>query len=798
MQYSLQLTEIMIKKSLLLLFTLSLFSFSGTRAASDSLDVVRYNIFVDSLAYGQRVIHAHTIVTFTPGYNNYSVATFDLLRLTVDSVIQNGNAIPFTHNDTLLRVNLASVLNLNDTATLAIWYHGNPATDLSGFGGYYFSDTSFAAYVYNIGVGFDADPHSYGRVWFPCNDIFTDKALAEVHLRVKDGQTSVAGGSLISIVSNGDGTNTQHWVLRDPVPSYLVSMAVSVYIIMVDSFVSITNDTLPIQLFVKSVDSLDAVVLFANLKNAIAGFENRFGPMRWERVGYVSVPFNAGAMEHATNVAYPVAYLNGTLQGETTMAHELAHSWFGNLVTCDKQEEMWLNEGFAAYCEAVFTEWVYGQTAFKDYVRANQAEVLRKAHVTEGGFLPVSGIGHSRTYGTTVYKKGSMVAHSLRGHMGDSLFFGGLRNYFNSRAFGNANSDSLRVSLEAVSGTNLAPFFDAWVYEPGFIHYAVDSFTAIPAGGGNYTVSVHVKQRLRATSVLCGLNNLQIKFLGQNWLNDTRIIYFNGATGSATFTLPFLPVAVLADPEQRYADASVEYPQILHVTGSTGVPWTYVTLDVDSIADSAFVNVIHNWVAPDSFQNAQSAFVLNDTRYWKIEGIFPAGFKSRATFIYNGTVSSSSAQAYLDNTWLDVREDSLVLLYRSGPGQDWAEAVNYTVNTGSLNDKKGTITLSILIPGEYALGKKNRNFVGRENPDTDKYLQVFPNPAFTSTRIKLTRDKIESVEIWTSTGVMYSRFEIQNQAREVEINLNDLAKGNYFVRVNGSSGTSYTRKLILN
>ena len=113
-------------------------------------------------------------------------------------------------------------------------------------------------------------------------------------------------------------------------------------------------------------------------------------------------------MEHATNIAYPrYAIANGDKTSETLFAHELAHHWWGNTITCKTQEDMWLNEGWASYSERLFLEAVYGKKAYEDDIEANHHSVLQFAHVLDEAVLPVSGIGHANTYGRHVYDKGA-------------------------------------------------------------------------------------------------------------------------------------------------------------------------------------------------------------------------------------------------------------------------------------------------------------------------------------------------------------------------------------------------------
>jgi hypothetical protein len=148
-------------------------------------------------------------------------------------------------------------------------------------------------------------------------------------------------------------------------------------------------------------------------------------------------------------------------------------------------------------------------------------------------------------------------------------------------------------------------------------------------------------------------------------------------------------------------------------------------VNVDSVTDSAWVQVVHNWVAPDSFLVPRQWIKLSNSRYWTVQGIFPAGFTARGTFQYNGTNSLTSGQ--LDNTWMTNAEDSLLLFYRPSAACDWTMLNNITRNIGSPNDRVGNIVVSQLLPGDYTLGTYDAP-IGIAPEAEPLNIKVFPNP----------------------------------------------------------------------
>ena len=206
-------------------------------------------------------------------------------------------------------------------------------------------------------------------------------------------------------------SKTWHWHLSDAIPTYLSSVAVGPFMCISDVYNGQAEE-ISIQLWAHPSDSSSTVQTFSKLKQVLQAFEECFGPYRWQRVGYVMVPFDGGAMEHATNIAFPESSLGGGLATENLYAHELSHHWFGDLITCASAPDMWINEGWASFCENIFKEKVYGFESAQSHLMANHLKVLQTAHTDDGGYYAVAGVPHNITYGTTVYDKGADVVHT--------------------------------------------------------------------------------------------------------------------------------------------------------------------------------------------------------------------------------------------------------------------------------------------------------------------------------------------------------------------------------------------------
>lgn len=215
---------------------------------SDTIDILNYQINLDITDFTNKIITGNCKITFTPKLNGTNLLDLDLLELNVDSVKDAANnLLTFSYNDTLLAVNLPTLMNVGDTAEITVFYNGTPQTDNSGFGGFYFDNT----YAYNLGVGFNADPHNYGRVWFPCFDNFVEHATYEFNIITSGGKKAHCNGVLVSdSIITGD-TIVRKWIMNEPIPTYLVGIAVSDYATVHQTFLG-NNGSIPVELVARA------------------------------------------------------------------------------------------------------------------------------------------------------------------------------------------------------------------------------------------------------------------------------------------------------------------------------------------------------------------------------------------------------------------------------------------------------------------------------------------------------------------------------------------------------------------
>ncbi|OQY30291.1 MAG: hypothetical protein B6244_00070 [Candidatus Cloacimonetes bacterium 4572_55] len=337
----------------------------------------------------------------------------------------------------------------------------------------------------------------YGaRSWWPCKDIPSDKAdQVDLIVTVPDNLVVSSNGVLLSDTDNGDGSRTFHWRESYPICTYLVSIAVTNYAVQRDYYINADNDSLPIYYYVYPEVQAIAFDHFSTTPDILGALVTYFGeyPFMDEKYGNTMFPWG-GAMEHQTNTSYG-AHLIYSDYYRYVNTHEITHQWFGDLISPESWNHIWLNEGFASYGEALWTEYLYPNSdAYKDYMLGMQ-------HVqdTDDGSIYVpdemlNDIGRIFS-GRLSYDKGAWALHMLRHVMGDDDFFEALQTYRFDPAlmYGTATTEDFQAHAEEADGVDLDWFFDEWIY--GEYHPKYNwGWTHRENPDGGYTLNVLIEQ----------------------------------------------------------------------------------------------------------------------------------------------------------------------------------------------------------------------------------------------------------------------------------------------------------------
>lgn len=378
-------------------------------------------------------------------------------NMSMDSIRYHGQLLGFTRSDNILSVHFSSSLPAFLPDSLTFFYRGEPAS--TGFGAFVVNKHDSIPILWTL-----SEP--YGAMeWWPCKQALNDKIDSlDILITHPDGYRAASNGLLVAETTTG-GWTTAHWRHRYPIAAYLVGMAVTNY----ETFTipaPFGEDTIPIVNYVYPESLSQAQAEIAGNVAHMQFFSELFGLYPFHREKYGHAQFGwGGGMEHQT-----MTFVGNF--GFELLAHELAHHWFGNDVTCGSWEDIWLNEGFATYLSGLCYENLQPQywQGFKQG---------RIGHVTSepGGSLRVddtTNIGRIFS-GRLTYNKGAMVLHMLRWICGDSAFFAGARNYLEDPAiaFGYARTPILLAHLETASGKDLDGFFADWYDGEGYPSYQV-------------------------------------------------------------------------------------------------------------------------------------------------------------------------------------------------------------------------------------------------------------------------------------------------------------------------------------
>ncbi|MBP6558193.1 MAG: T9SS type A sorting domain-containing protein [Flavobacterium sp.] len=484
---------------------------------------------------------AGKVTTSFTALESMGTVTFDLANeLAVTSVKQNATNLSFIQNgNNELVVTLPTTLTTGNSATLEIIYSGEPPQN---------AFEAFAINVHSGAAGMWTLSEPYGaRDWWPCKQDLNDKiSTIDFYITAPSQYVSVANGMEQAQVVNGNGTKTTHFHHGYPIPAYLIAFAVTNYQVYTQTAGTAPN-TFPIVNYIYPESYTSAVSALAQTLPIMNFFETTFEPYPFRNEKYGHAQFGwGGGMEHTT-----VSFMGNFSRG--LIAHELAHQWFGDKITCGTWKDIWLNEGFATYLSALVIEHLDGLAAFVtqkegmvNYITSSPAG---NVYLTDTQITDVGRIFNSRLS----YNKGAMVLEMLRFKMGDIAFFQALRNYLadTNLAYDYAVTTDLKAHLETVYGQSLTEFFQDWIYYQGYPTYTI---TAQNWGTGQ--AKFVVNQTQSDASVTYFEMPVPVRIYGSGGqqadlvLNNT----FNGE--QFIMSVPFEITGVAFDPDRHIISAN--------------------------------------------------------------------------------------------------------------------------------------------------------------------------------------------------------------------------------------------------
>ena len=408
------------------------------------------------------------VTTYLNAKENLNQVTFDLAsNITVSQVTQRGTSLAFSQNNNdELVVTLPVTQNIGVLDSLTITFSGNPVS--SGFGSFEQSQHNGNPVIWTLSEPYGA------KGWWPCKQDLNDK-IDSIDVFITTPALNPSGQDYIA-VSNGleqsqvvNGSDkTTHFKHRYPIPAYLIAIAVTNYSVYShtvpnnDNPFEIVNYVYPENL--SSAQSSTPITV--NIMNLFADLFEEY-PFANEKYGHAQFGWGGG-MEHTT-----VSFMGSF--DRNLIAHELAHQWFGNKVTCGSWKDIWLNEGFATYLSGLVIEHLDGNPSFKTWKQNLTTSITSAAngavYLSDADTTSVNRIFNGRLS----YYKGAMVLHMLRKKIGDVNFYQGINNYLAdvNHAYAYAKTEDFIPIMETASGNNLTEFFNDWLYNQGYPSYTI-------------------------------------------------------------------------------------------------------------------------------------------------------------------------------------------------------------------------------------------------------------------------------------------------------------------------------------
>lgn len=751
-----------------------------TIARSDTFDILHYDIHLDVTNYAGAMIKGATTVSFEALMPDRPFIRFDLFDLTVDSVTEAGEQRSFSYDGAFLKVDLPVAPPVGEERALTVHYHGNPHRD-PDWGGFYFE----SGYIYNLGIGISTIPPNFGKVWYPCFDSFVERATYSYHVKSAGTYRLHGQGNFLGEVQLEGDTVVRSYELPQEIPTHLSAVAVSDYAVEASVHTGANGD-IPVTLAAKPANLGAMVGKFGDLGAAIDACEHWYGPYAYDRVGYVLT--TDGALEIPTNVAYP-AFMTGQSipSNRALFSHELGHHWWGDVVTPYVHNDMWLKEGPAEYTGHLVEEWLDGQPGLIKAVKDNQLYVLRQAHVNDDGFQPLSPMPDPHIYGTHTYYKGAAVLHNLRGYLGDEVFRQAMSDVQLQYANTAITAEGFRDALEQVTGQDLDPFFDAWVFAPGFATFEVRDHAAQQVGGA-WQVDLVVGQKLRGTGVYHEQVPLDVTFLSASGeVYDARIEAGGETTSITVNDVPFEPAVVVLNRYARLNQNRMDHEEVI-VPGTSFpsiLPYVDFRLYADAVTDTTLARVEHIWAAPDQAPLANDIVAISGTHYWTIDGLWPEGTDLRTRLYYYGNATG------MDLELLDGNEAGICVVFRAHPDDQWEVYADQEVVAGSLTNGTGYINVQHLRKGQYAFGKIDGFISIAEPTEAEEGFALYPVPATDQVTVsgRIDGAHLLVVDVHDAGGRRVGRSVANANGTFVHrVDTSTLAAGTYLVRVVTSLG----------
>ncbi|MEQ1922720.1 MAG: M1 family metallopeptidase [Pyrinomonadaceae bacterium] len=428
-----------------------------------TFDVRHYSVRASFDRTNKKVL-GDTTISLSPLKAGLNTVELDAVDMSFESINVDGKTAKFKIADGKVVVTLNKSYGPSEIISIRFRYTASPKK------GVYFVDAESGRNGHSSQIWTQGEPDE-ARHWIPSYDFPSDKATTEQYLTVEKDETAIGNGELISKDQNADGTVTWHYRMPVPHSTYLISFVIGKYTRVDDKYGDV-----PLGFYVYPGREETAKRAFGDTAKMMAVFEEltgvKFPYNKYDQT--IVAKFQFGGMENITattmsdNEIFFSDFDFGKAIVTDLVSHELAHSWFGNLVTCRNWAELWLNEGFATYMEAAYREKAFGREDYLAKVRSDAGDFLvddsinRKRHGLYN--RRADDVNALFDNAAITYNKGGAVLHMLREQVGTDNFWKAVNIYLNRHKLASVETTDLKRAMEETSGQDLGWFFDQWIY----------------------------------------------------------------------------------------------------------------------------------------------------------------------------------------------------------------------------------------------------------------------------------------------------------------------------------------------
>jgi aminopeptidase N len=484
-------------------------------------------------------------VTLTPHFYTVNKVILDAKSFNIHEVKVNDKKAGFNYSEDELTVELDKTYKKGEEYTVYIKYTAKPeeitqkgSENITDAKGLYFIDPKEEDPNKPTQIWTQGETES-NSCWFPTIDSPNQKTTQEIYMTVPNKYVTLSNGTLKSQTVNPNGTRTDYWKMDQKHAPYLIFMGVGEFSMVKDSW-----NGLEVNYYVEPAYEPEAKAIFGNTPEMITFFSNLTGiPYPWDKYSQIVVrDYVSGAMENTTAVVHAedAQQKKGQLidnnEWESTIAHELFHHWFGDLVTTESWANLTVNESFATYSVYLWFAHKYG----KDKADANMysdVQTYMTSQSEDKDLVRFYYLDKEDMFDTVSYHKGNAILHMLRDVIGDEAFFQGMKTFLTEHKYGTAEAQDLRLAFEKVSGKDLNWFFNQWYYGNGHIKMSVTyDYNTI-----NKTVTVNINQKGNTFKFPLSID------IYEETGKTIHNVWVNNAQNSFTFSFNKLPKFINID-----------------------------------------------------------------------------------------------------------------------------------------------------------------------------------------------------------------------------------------------------------